>query len=641
MVANGTGAADLIGVVAEGPAAVVKGLPAETSVTNGEPALDQLVVNGQAGGDSIEASPVVGTLINAVLDGGADLDAVFTDGTSGDDVFNIVANGTLAQVSDGGTGFFTVAGAESVQVNGKGGEDTITAGNGLAAIIPLLSLDGGGGNDVIRGGDGADMLVGGGGSDFIDGNRGDDIVLLGGGSDTASWDPGDGSDTIEGQTGKDTLQFNGANISEHIDVSANGTRVRLTRDIANITMDLNDVENLNVNALGGADNVTVHDLTGTAARAVGVDLTSFGIGDGQPDQVTVEGTAGADAIEASGTGPAATLKGLAVVASVTGAEPALDEMIVDPLAGDDTVEVTRGTAPTSIVVADSADADTVLTEGTGADDQFSIAPGLFGARVTDGLGQYFEVGPVETLRVSGLGGNDTIIGSNGLAALVPSLVIDGGSGNDTISGGDGADLILAGGGNDVVDANRGNDVAFLGGGSDTALWDPGDGSDTIEGEAGVDTLQFNGANISENIDVSANGTRARFFRDVANVTMDLNGVETIGFTALGGADRVTVGDLTGTGVKAVNVNLQASGGGGDAQADQIIVNGTAGVDNIDVTGSGTSATVKGLAATVQVSNAEYANDLLDVETMAGTDTVDFSGLAANVIRLAVDGIQVA
>ena len=126
------------------------------------------------------------------------------------------------------------------------------------------------------------------------------------------------------------------------------------------------------------------------------------------------------------------------------------------------------------MVADSADVDTVFTNGTSGDDLFSIAPGLFGARVTDGVGGYFEAGPVETLRVNGSGGNDTITGANGLAALLPSLVLDGGSGNDTIAGGDGADTILAGGGTDVVDSNRGNDAVFLGGGNDTAIWDPGD-----------------------------------------------------------------------------------------------------------------------------------------------------------------------
>jgi Ca2+-binding RTX toxin-like protein len=32
------------------------------------------------------------------------------------------------------------------------------------------------------------------------------------GDDTFVWNPGDGSDTIEGQSGQDTLLFNGANV---------------------------------------------------------------------------------------------------------------------------------------------------------------------------------------------------------------------------------------------------------------------------------------------------------------------------------------------------------------------------------------------------------------------------------------------
>src|SRR4051794_41482223 len=40
-----------------------------------------------------------------------------------------------------------------------------------------------------------------GGDDFIDGNTGNDTANLGAGADTFQWDPGDGSDTIEGQVG--------------------------------------------------------------------------------------------------------------------------------------------------------------------------------------------------------------------------------------------------------------------------------------------------------------------------------------------------------------------------------------------------------------------------------------------------------
>ena len=41
--------------------------------------------------------------------------------------------------------------------------------------------------------------------------------------------------------------FNGANINENIDVSANGGRMRLFRDVGNVTMDTDDVESVDIN----------------------------------------------------------------------------------------------------------------------------------------------------------------------------------------------------------------------------------------------------------------------------------------------------------------------------------------------------------------------------------------------------------
>jgi hypothetical protein len=51
------------------------------------------------------------------------------------------------------------------------------------------------------------------------------------------------------------------------------------------------------------------------------------------------------------------------------------------------------------------------------------------------------------------------------------------------------------------------------------VWDPGDGSDTVEGQDGHDTMLFSGSNAAEQSDLSANGDRLRFFRDVASITM--------------------------------------------------------------------------------------------------------------------------
>jgi len=100
---------------------------------------------------------------------------------------------------------------------------------------------------------------------------------------------------------------------------------------------------------------------------------------------------------------------------------------------------------------------------------------------------------------------------------------------------------------------------------------------------------------ARNIDLSANGTRLRLFRDVANITMDTHGVENVQIAALGGADTITVNDLTGTDVQNVAIDLSATRGSnqGDGQADTVIINGTNGDDAITVTESNGVVTVVG------------------------------------------------
>src|SRR5438876_12393839 len=93
-----------------------------------------------------------------------------------------------------------VVNSEALAVESLAGNDTLNAGLGLASLTQL-TLDGGAGNDAINGGDGNDTLLGGSGNDAIDGNGGADTGLLGAGDDTFTWDPGDGSDTVEGQDG--------------------------------------------------------------------------------------------------------------------------------------------------------------------------------------------------------------------------------------------------------------------------------------------------------------------------------------------------------------------------------------------------------------------------------------------------------
>src|SRR5262249_25760284 len=146
------------------------------------------------------------------------------------------------------------------------------------------------------------------------------------------------------------------------------------------------------------------------------------------------------------------------------------------------------------------------------------------------------------------------------------------------------------------------DAMFGGDGDDTFVWNPGDGNDTLEGQAGQDTMVFNGANIAETVDISANGQRVRFTRDIASITMDCNGIELIQFNARGAADTITVNDLSGTDVARVNLDLAGTpnSGTGDGAADTVIVMGTAGDDVVNVTGAAGQVTVSGLRALVNI-----------------------------------------
>src|SRR6185312_8678416 len=406
IVVAGTANADKVKLSNADGALVVGGLAAQTRVTGGEPATDVVTVLGLAGDDTLTATVGVTGSTQVTFDGGEGQDATLFNGTSGDDQIGIAANTgpSAATFAPGGVIVNTVASTESLVVSGLDGNDTILGQNGIANIT-ALTIDGGSGNDTLGGGDGADLLLGGPGNDHVDGNRGEDRALLDGGDDTFQWDPGDGSDVVEGQSGDDRLAFNGSNAGEKIDVSANGPRLRLTRDIAAIVMDMDGIEHVGIRTLGSADTVTVNDLAGTAAKTVDVDLSGFdGTGDAAADQIVVAGTANADKVKLSNADGALVVGGLAAQTRVTGGEPATDVVTVLGLAGDDTLTATVGVTGSTQVTFDGGEGqDATLFNGTSGDDQIGIAANTGPSAATFAPGGVVvnTVASTESLVVSG------------------------------------------------------------------------------------------------------------------------------------------------------------------------------------------------------------------------------------------------
>ena len=432
-----------------------------------------------------------------------------------------------------------------------------------------------------------------------------------------------------------TLSVFGDNLDNSITVSRNAAGQILinggaiavsggTPTVANTSM-------IKVFGQGGQDTITLSEVNGALPRAnlfggAGNDVLTGGSGGdqlfGQTGNDTLLGKGGFDFLFGGNAND--TLTGGDADDQVFG-QSGNDRMIWNP--GDDTDLNEGGEATDTVEVNGGGGAEQFTTTANGTRVRFDrVNPAPFA----------IDIGTSEKLIVNANGGDDSYSATGNLAALI-GITVDGGAGNDNLLGSNGIDLLLGGGGNDFADGQQGNDVALLGAGADTFQWDPGDGSDVVEGQDGADTMAFNGSAASELMEASANGGRVRFTRNVGTITMDLDDVESIVARAFGGTDTLTVNDLSGTDVANVASDLALVGGGDDAAADNVIVNGTNDDDIAIVAGSGSTAQVTGLPAVVSVSGASAATDRLTVNALAGDDVIDATGVAAGSILLTLSG----
>ena len=266
-------------------------------------------------------------------------------------------------VGDNSSADFSFARGEIAAISVRTGDASDTVhiddANGVFTNAIPTRIAGGDGGDSLNGGlgagSGAETYRGGDGNDTVVGGKGNDTAYLGGGNDTFRWDPGDGSDVIEGQEGTDRMLFNGAAVAEQVTLTANEGRLTFFRVQANITMDTNDVEIVDFNALGGVDNVTVNDLTGTDVTQTNLDLAGTlggNAADGAVDSVVVNGTNGDDTIDIDGNGAGADVTGLATAVSVKHADTT-ETLSVNTLAGSDSV-FANGVAGVLQVLVDGA-----------------------------------------------------------------------------------------------------------------------------------------------------------------------------------------------------------------------------------------------------------------------------------------------
>jgi Ca2+-binding RTX toxin-like protein len=328
----------------------------------------------------------------------------------------ITLNGTPVL---GGTA--TTTNVRRVHLDGGAGNDTLRYDETNGPMPPGDFL-GGDGNDTLIGGSGDDHLLGGPGNDKAVGGRGSDTVSLGAGADQFTWNPGDGDDHVDGDTGTDTLIFNGSGRApsdpfetESVSFDSDGSRTTIRRAL---TRQLPLPSEVNVMSFNGFEQVK-------SALAGGPNAANFGQGMSRSDVAVVR-----------------------VDLGPPGQAP------INPREGRDTRSFTAFTG----------------TEGA---DRFRIGGSpATGVHVT-GLGPAVLLTGAQILVVAGRGGDD-VIDAGGLAAgTVESLQETGtelaNDGNDTLIGHPGKDQLFGGAGDDRIEGRGGADVLDGGTGNNVII----------------------------------------------------------------------------------------------------------------------------------------------------------------------------
>jgi Ca2+-binding RTX toxin-like protein len=364
---EGSDAAENVDVVASsGRVWVLRNVDGTTNDLND---VETIELAARGGSDGVVVGDLSGTDATEVrvdLAGGAgagdgQTDTVTFVATNGPDAIGIAGEGTGVRVA-GVQADLLVSSPEAaldrLVVQALGGDDDVDATAPGTEAIQL----------VVNGGLGVDEFTGGAGDELFTGGDGDDTALLGPGDDTAVWNPGDDDDTIEGEDDFDTLLFHGANVAETIHVAANGERASFTRSVASVVTDLAGVEAIDYRALGGADLVIVHDLSGTDVAVVDVALgQANGTGDGQPDSVLINGTPGDDVVQVVGDAGEIGVLGLTAQVNLSGPESALDSLNVFAGGGQDAIDASALAAPSLQLLADGEAGHDVLIGGDGGD----------------------------------------------------------------------------------------------------------------------------------------------------------------------------------------------------------------------------------------------------------------------------------
>ncbi len=524
-----------------------------------------------------------------------DAGPAWVDGRGGDDILT-AANGP-------GTVAVLAGGAGGDQISTSTGDSVVAGDSGLpetnsievsgvrfATAVGAPAMDGPGEDDTLAVGTGTNRVYGNGGDDTISvtsrltGNLGSNLIVGGRGNDSISG--GHGDDLFyPGEAPSDPFLVGGAPY-----VPGKGITAEQRAALADAAGTADGTDDPETPAVNTVDTGAGSDLViGSAV----VDLVQGGSLGSAKSRSFIFGGAGNDVL-AGGFGSDEVFGG-----------PGEDYVLAEPGElsepdGDDGFGPARTITTTPLPKGETAQSD-LLVGGTGRDHIVGGAGG------TDSFGDQYLPAEMciagEQVASDGdtPGADETGDGSAGAADLIlggagVDVVRAGGgndrvrlegandrgcgqSGNDDITGGTGADRLWGGSGDDVLGGGDDADNVFGNAGNDTAYGN--DGEDTIEGNAGADTL-FGGADD----DLLVGGTRAAGRPDDDDILYGEDGVDVL-LGDNGAADEAApLGyrplDFTGAGVGgadqifgAVGADLGFGGVGPD------VLHGGPGADHLE------------------------------------------------------------
>ena len=468
---------------------------------------------------------------------------------------------------------------------GSAYNDTLVAASGGS------TLDGGGGNDLLIGGTGANSS-----NDFIyDESYGNDTIVLGSFNDTIDFTDKNGA----------PANFHTLTFSQAPDTAAPGgvdffITNRLTNKILTIEGLAVSGQTLTL-ALDGDTSVTfsgipIRTAAGAQSGFLAAPINAPSTLLGGLGATTIVGSTGADSL--TGQSGDDYFEGLGGADTIVG--------------GNGTV---AGAAPDNTVSFESspASAGATLTLVNGAGTGSGVGSDANGVKVSDiqnivgSNGNDSLTGDVNANQITGLTGNDTINGGGGNDTLIGNGldVITSGIGNalisvadctitgagSTLTGGAGNDTIYGGAGNDLISDTAGYASSLNGGAGNDTIY--GYGSDTLNGGGGDDTLYA--------------GAGAALLTDSNNTGSSLFG---------------------GTGQDTLYI------GAGNAAA---WASNAAGVNNVLASNEGDIGT--GTLAAVNSANRDWLFGSTLVGAGAGQDTFQLNSYSGNTVVTAPNGVN--